>query len=152
MAEQPKERALPSLVADDLVDLARRRLIGQPYAGVEPLELSRDVTTDGEDETIPINWTDGRPIALDYAFLELLVEIRDSLGDPALTRLVHVHADATAKTARTTPLVSETDGDILEGRLREALGKLYLGGRLEGAVEGAMEVFDRFLREKGITS
>lgn len=66
-------RALPSLVADDLVDLARDALKPQ---GPGSVELA--VTLEGKQRPL-ISASTGLPVALDYAVLELLVEIRDDL-------------------------------------------------------------------------
>lgn len=68
----PEERApLPSLVADDLVELARSALAG----GLQ--SPTRLTLPDGGAAT----WSPvvGRPVALDYAVMELLLEIRDGL-------------------------------------------------------------------------
>lgn len=134
MAE-PKERALPSLVADDLVDLVRRSLEGDDH----PLAVEADLDGRGTVE-LPTIRTDGLAVAYPYAVLELLVEIRDAL----------VPAGAPGILAKNEPIVSEVDLAELELHLGHALAELYLGGRTEPATKVAMTHFTRFLREAGL--
>lgn len=136
-----------SLVADDLVDLVRESLSPtNPYGGVP---LARAYGDDDGDREWPLSRTDGRPVALDFAIVELLVEIRDALGDQA-ARLGHVHVEGPGG----APRLAERDFDDLGDRIAFHLASLsWLDpGRAGTVADGVLPVVVAFLREKGIAS
>lgn len=138
MAET-KERTLPSLVADDLVDLSRRVLARPQHALTKP------------DTDEPWETADGIAVAYPYAILELLVEIRDLLrGDDSVPRILHV-ATATPEGPAEPTTLDVDDLGRLRNHLRRELAKLYLDSvRLDSAVEYALGVFERYMNEKGL--
>lgn len=146
MAE-PKERTLPSLVADDLVDLSRRAIT---YGRVR---LSHEYVPDeGDSIELPLVAGDGRPPAIDYAVLELLVEIRDALvaADP-LARLAHVHVDLPAEKPKADEKPSirlplRDDGQI-DVDLETVFGEVLAGAYLDpGRIAKILPALDRETR------
>lgn len=129
MAEDPEAPRLPSLVADELVDLIRRAAI----EGRDAMPLSVRVPNNGEDDHPTVS-AYGLPTAIPYAIVELLVEIRDELRGDTLPPTIDV-ADL------------ET---TLSPRLRLGLVKIGLdAGRINAVTEIALVVFVGYLRERG---
>ena len=147
MAEQPAHPRA-SLVADDLVDLARKRLEDRAF----PLAFVY-THDDGTTEDRPTITTDGLPAALPYALLELLVEIRDSLaGEPGIPRIPHVATEERRPVL--APRLGERDLDVLGDRIALAAGTIgWLDAGRVSIVAGAIEdAVVRYLKEKGIVA
>lgn len=131
------ERALPSLVADDLVDLSRRVTARHP--------VSHEYGGDDGPREEPLERPDGLAVAFPYAILELLVEIRDALvsaGVPAI-------AQTDERPDFTLDLL---DLEELYRRIARSFDDvLYLdSGRALALTRLASTAVVGFLREKGI--
>lgn len=151
MAEAPAPTRA-SLVADDLVDLARKALEPEVAGGIGGFAISYVYThDDGTAEDRPIRYSDGRPVVLDYAILELLVEIRDELRTPAEVTIDQA-IEVEERRPVLAPRLDEKDLDVLGDRIGGILRSSALvdegrARRIESAVE---VVVTTFLREKGI--